>query len=135
MNKVAQQTERFRELLGEINEEISGLKSEIKELKKDNSRLKTKLAEARDKQTDIFSAINESERLAMRQHIQGRFKTYREQLVKQPESTVMSLAALSIAEELFEARNNSSELEKNEHHTMERVNKSLEKLLLQIKEE
>ncbi|HAH49843.1 MAG TPA: hypothetical protein DF712_15520 [Balneola sp.] len=71
MNKVAQQTERFRELLGEINEEISGLKSEIKELKKDNSRLKTKLAEARDKQTDIFSAINESERLAMRQHIQG----------------------------------------------------------------
>jgi cell division protein ZapA len=47
----------------------------------------------------------------------------------------MSLAALSIAEELFEARNNSSELEKNEHHTMERVNKSLEKLLLQIKEE
>ena len=71
MNKVTQQTERFRELLGEINEEISGLKSEIKELKKDNSRLKTKLAEARDKQTDIFSAINESERLAMRQHIQG----------------------------------------------------------------
>ena len=68
-------------------------------------------------------------------YVDERFKTYREQLVKQPESTVMSLAALSIAEELFEARNNSSELEKNEHHTMERVNKSLEKLLLQIKEE
>ena len=68
-------------------------------------------------------------------YVDERFKTYREQLVKQPESTVMSIAALSIAEELFEARNNSSELEKNEHHTMERVNKSLEKLLLQIKEE
>ena len=68
-------------------------------------------------------------------YVDERFKTYREQLVKQPESTVMSLAALSIAEELFEARNNSSELEKNEHHTMERVNKRLEKLLLQIKEE
>ncbi|MEQ8579947.1 MAG: cell division protein ZapA [Balneola sp.] len=68
-------------------------------------------------------------------YVDERFKTYREQLVKQPESTVMSLAALSIAEELFEARNNSSELEKTEHHTMERVNKSLEKLLLQIKEE
>lgn len=68
-------------------------------------------------------------------YVDERFKTYREQLVKQPESTVMSLAALSIAEELFEARNNSSELEKNEHHTMERVNKTLEKLLLQIKEE
>ncbi len=68
-------------------------------------------------------------------YVDERFKTYREQLVKQPESTVMSLAALSIAEELFEARNNSSELEKTEHHTMERVNKTLEKLLLQIKEE
>ncbi|XWN38117.1 MAG: cell division protein ZapA [Balneola sp.] len=68
-------------------------------------------------------------------YVDERFKTYREQLVKQPESTVMSLAALSIAEELFEARSNSSELEKNEHHTMERVNKTLEKLLLQIKEE
>ncbi|MBO6571990.1 MAG: hypothetical protein JJ892_02380 [Balneola sp.] len=71
MNKVAKQTERFRELLGEINEEISELKNEIKELKRDNSKLQTKLTEARDKQTDIFSAINESERLAMRQHIQG----------------------------------------------------------------
>lgn len=71
MNQVAQQSERFRQLLGEINEEVSALKNEIKELKKDNAKLKTKLAEARDKQTDIFSAINESERLAMRQHIQG----------------------------------------------------------------
>jgi len=68
-------------------------------------------------------------------YVDERFRTYREQLVKQPESTVMSLAALSIAEELFEARNDSSQLEKNEHNTMERVNKSLERLLEQIKEE
>jgi predicted nucleic acid-binding Zn-ribbon protein len=71
MNQIAQQSERFRELLAEINDEVSELKGQIKELKKDNAKLKTKLAEARDKQTDIFSAINESERLAMRQHIQG----------------------------------------------------------------
>lgn len=67
-------------------------------------------------------------------YVDERFRTYRAQLVKQPESTVMSLAALSIAEELFEARNNSSEMEKNEHHNMEKVNKSLARLLEQIKE-
>lgn len=71
MNQIAQQTERFRELLGSIDEEVSGLKAQIKELKKENEKLKIKLTEARDKQTDIFSAISESERLAMRQHIQG----------------------------------------------------------------
>ena len=68
-------------------------------------------------------------------YVDERFKKYREQLVKQPESTVMSLAALSIAEEPFEARSNTSELEKNEHHMMERVNKSLERLLESIKDE
>ncbi len=71
MNKIAQQNERFRQLLDTIGEEVSELKNEIRELKRENVKLKTKLAEARDKQTDIFSAINESERLAMRQHIQG----------------------------------------------------------------
>ena len=68
-------------------------------------------------------------------YVDERFKRFREQLVKQPESTVMSLAALSIAEELFEARNNSSQLEQNEHLSMERVNKSLERLLEIIKED
>lgn len=71
MNQIAKQNERFRELLTSINDEISELKSQIKVLKKENDSLKTKLTEARDKQTDIFSAISESERLAMRQHIQG----------------------------------------------------------------
>ncbi len=71
MNQIAQQSEKFRQLLGAIEEEVTELKKEIRELKKDNAALKTKLAEARDKQTDIFSAISESERLAMRQHVQG----------------------------------------------------------------
>lgn len=71
MNQIAQQTERFRELLDSIDEEVSGLKAQIKELKKENEKLKIKHTDARDKQTDIFSAISESERLAMRQHIQG----------------------------------------------------------------
>ena len=66
--------------------------------------------------------------------VDERFKTYRQQLAKQPESTVMVLAALSIAEELFEARNAKSELENSEEVLMDRVNNSLEKLLADIKE-
>lgn len=71
MNQLARQSERFRQLLEAIGQEVNGLKQEIKELKRENNKLKTKLEEARDKQTDIFSVINESERLAMRQHIQN----------------------------------------------------------------
>ncbi len=74
MNQLAEQSERFKQLLDEIGEEFSSLRQEIKELKRENGKLKTKLEEARDKQTDIFSAINESERLALRQHVQGLVK-------------------------------------------------------------
>ena len=74
MNQLAEQSERFKQLLDEIGEEVSSLRQEIKELKRENGKLKTKLEEARDKQTDIFSAINESERLALRQHVQGLVK-------------------------------------------------------------
>lgn len=74
MNQLAQQSELFKQLLEEIGDEVSNLKLEIKELKRDNSKLKTKLEEARNKQTDIFSAINEAERLALRQHVRGLVK-------------------------------------------------------------
>lgn len=66
--------------------------------------------------------------------VDDRFKTYRQELSKQPESTVMVLAALSIAEELFEARKTNSELESSEEVLMERVNHSLERLLGEIRE-
>ncbi|MEX0608207.1 MAG: hypothetical protein WD016_05960 [Balneolaceae bacterium] len=71
MNQLSQQSDRFRKLLDEVGEEVSSLKQEIRELQRENGRLKTKLEEERDKQTDIFSAISESERLALRQHVQG----------------------------------------------------------------
>ena len=71
MNQVSQQTERFKELLGDVYEEVEALKQEIKELKKENSKLVSKIEDLRGKQTDIFSAISESERLALRQHVQG----------------------------------------------------------------
>lgn len=67
-------------------------------------------------------------------YVDERFKIYRQQLVKQPESTVMVLAALSIAEELFEARTANSDMENNEEVLMKRVNRSLESLLSDIRE-
>ncbi|HKK24320.1 MAG TPA: hypothetical protein VJ941_01775 [Gracilimonas sp.] len=71
MNKLAQQTDKFRRLLDEVGSEVDDLKAEIRELKRDNARLKAKLEEEHEKQTDIFSAITESERLALRQHVKG----------------------------------------------------------------
>lgn len=71
MNKLAQQTDKFRRLLNEVGTEVNSLKAEIRELKRDNARLKAKLEEEHEKQTDIFSAISESERLALRQHVKG----------------------------------------------------------------
>ncbi len=69
MDSLAGQSDKFKELLQQINEEVSVLKNTIRQLKRENAGLKTKLEEARSEQTDIFSAINESERLAMRQQI------------------------------------------------------------------
>lgn len=71
MNHISQQNERFKALLNEIFEEVAALKQENRDLRKENNKLISKLEDLRGKQTDIFSAIGESERLAMRQHIQG----------------------------------------------------------------
>jgi uncharacterized coiled-coil DUF342 family protein len=71
MNKLSQQSDTFRRLLDEVGTEVAGLKQQINELKRENAKLKAKLEEEHEKQTDIFSAITESERLALRQHVQG----------------------------------------------------------------
>jgi cell division protein ZapA len=65
--------------------------------------------------------------------VDEKFQEYRHQLIKQPESTVMVLAALSIAEELFELRQQLSESEKNETVMMKRVNSKIEQLLEDIR--
>lgn len=74
MNQFAQQSDHFRKLLGEISEEFASLRSEIRELKKENAGLRMKLENLRDEQTDIFSAISESERLALREQIKGMIR-------------------------------------------------------------
>jgi len=71
MNQLSQQSTKFKALLAEIDEEVNNLKQQVKELKKENTKLVGKLEDLRGKQTDIFSAITESERLSMRQQVQG----------------------------------------------------------------
>lgn len=63
--------DRFHELLDQIRDEVTGLNQQINELKKENEQLKSKLEEIQDGQTDIFSAIAESERLALRHQVLG----------------------------------------------------------------
>ncbi len=65
------QTERFKYLLSEVNDEVTILKQEIRDLKKENSKLVLKIEDLRGEQTDIFSAISESERLVLRQQVQS----------------------------------------------------------------
>ena len=66
-------------------------------------------------------------------YVDEKLQEYRHQLIKQPESTVMVLAALSITEELFELREQLSELEKNDTVMMKRMNSKIERLLEDIR--
>jgi len=63
--------EKFHSLLDQVREEVDSLKGEIKELKKENDQLRSKLEEIQDGQTDIYSAISESERLSMHHQVLG----------------------------------------------------------------
>ena len=63
--------EEFHNLLDQLRGEINSLKSEVKELKQENNQLRSKLEEIQDGQTDIYSAISESERLSMRHQVLG----------------------------------------------------------------
>ncbi|WP_138429921.1 hypothetical protein [Fodinibius saliphilus] len=63
--------EQFHNLLDQVREEVDSLQGEIKKLKKENSKLRSKLEEIQDGQTDIYSAISESERLSMRHQVLG----------------------------------------------------------------
>lgn len=63
--------EQFHKLLDEIRDEVQSLNKEIKELKKENSELRSKLKKIQDGQTDIYSAISESERISLRHQVLG----------------------------------------------------------------
>ena len=71
MHPISEHTERFKELVEELYVEVDSLKTELRESKREQLQLIKKLEQERGKQTDIFSAISESERLALRQQIQS----------------------------------------------------------------
>ncbi|MDR8392531.1 cell division protein ZapA [Aliifodinibius sp. S!AR15-10] len=79
--------------------------------------------------------VEESEEETMRriaQYVDDRFMQYKKELKKQQETTVMVLAALSLAEEIFEERRRNRELNKKEDKLMQDVNESLEEFIEEI---
>lgn len=58
-------------MLDQIQDEVSSLKDEIKNLEKENGQLRSKLKDIKEGQTDIYSEISESERLTLRHQVIG----------------------------------------------------------------
>lgn len=65
------QKETFSKLLDQVRTQVNLLKKSNRELYKENEKLRSKLNEVHKKQTDIFSSISESERIAMRHKVNG----------------------------------------------------------------
>lgn len=71
LNNDSPHSQQFHNLLDQVRDEVSSLKEQIKELKKENGQLKDQLKEIQDGQTDIYSAISETERMALRHQVLG----------------------------------------------------------------
>ena len=81
--------------------------------------------------------VEDSEEETMKriaQYVDEKFRQYKKELKKQPDTTVMTLASLSIAEELFEERKRNRELNQQEDKVLQNVNKSLEEFIDEIKD-
>ncbi|MGM0546898.1 MAG: cell division protein ZapA [Bacteroidota bacterium] len=81
--------------------------------------------------------VEDSEEEAMKRiagYVDDKFRQYKKELNKQPDTTIMTLAALSIAEELFEERKRNRELNQQEDKMLQNVNKSLESFIEEIRE-
>ena len=81
--------------------------------------------------------VEESEEEAMKRiagYVDDKFRQYKKELNKQPDTTIMTLAALSIAEELFEERKRNRELNQQEDKVLQNVNESLENFIEEIRE-
>jgi len=79
--------------------------------------------------------VEDSEEEAMKriaQYVDEKFRQYKKELNKQPDTTIMTLAALSIAEELFEERKRNKELDQQGDEVLENVNKTLEDFIEEI---
>jgi len=72
--------EKFGQLLEQIKMLVSTLRKKNRELNRENQRLRNKLDELQRGQSDIFSAISEKERIAMRHKISGLIEKIDNQL-------------------------------------------------------
>lgn len=63
------QKETFRKLLAQIKTQVTLLNKQNRELKRENLKLTSKLDELQKKQSDVFSEISESERIALRHRV------------------------------------------------------------------
>jgi len=68
----------------------------------------------------------------MAQFVDDKFRMYRNQLSNQPDSTVMILACLNIAEEVFELRSKLQVQEDKESELMDHVNTKLENFIKEL---
>ncbi len=71
MSMSSVQKETFHKLLDQIRTQVTMLRKTNRELNKENEKLRSKLKEVHKSQTDIFSSISESERIAMRHQVDG----------------------------------------------------------------
>jgi cell division protein ZapA len=81
--------------------------------------------------------VEDSEEEAMKRiagYVDDKFRQYKKELNKQPDTTIMTLAALSIAEELFEERKRNRELNQQEDKMLRNVNESLENFIEEIRQ-
>lgn len=76
------------------------------------------------------SEIENTRRIA--QYVDEKFRLYRNDLSNQPDSTIMILACLSMAEELFEARRKLDDSENRKDRLMDQVNNEIEQLIEEI---
>ncbi len=85
------------------------------------------------KQYPLKVAANEVENMQqIARFVDEKFRLYRRELTQQPETTIMVLAALSIAEEMMELRKKLEAQPADETRVLRQVNERLEDLLKEI---
>jgi regulator of replication initiation timing len=65
------QSSQFHKILGEIKQEVDGLKSKITRLEQEKKQLHAELRRLQEKESDPFSSMENTERMVLKQQIQG----------------------------------------------------------------
>jgi cell division protein ZapA (FtsZ GTPase activity inhibitor) len=76
------------------------------------------------------SEVENTRRIAA--FVDEKFRLFRNQFSNQPDSTIMILACLSIAEELFELRTQLHNSDEKESEVLEEINREISKLIKEI---